>query len=515
MRSQAPVARMLKLPSLSATLVSKDRQIIDTSQNIWQFRASNDGGKLLKIDWNLLVQEIGSRRISQRAYELYKLYLAHKFQFSKGYTVWNDFAKLRRFLRWMTSSNHLATGQKFGWGAIDYTMFRLYLEHGMSTNHKGNDFAGLRDFYAWGAFVGQYPEFDPQLALSIKEIRAKGNIKGAAVRFHHPTKGPLDDREQRVVIETIRRGIGTPEDRAVVMIHLELGPNPQSVARLRARDLEKFEIKTVENGRSKTHTRYQLALPRVKKRKEHRETVIRPISNELGHILETLKSDEPDSFLFHWLNLEYPEHDILLGMQRFAIKSNLISPRTGFRLNLTPRRFRSTLATEMAREGASPAKIASVLDHTDLQNVNVYIEASSYVIDQVGSRFDELFAPIARSFCSTIVDRRNPATSITKTIPSASPLLPILNVGGIGMCGRDVRTDGLCSLAPPLTCYTCEFFAAFRDGPHDEVLHALENVQSELKTSSDIRIPMQLDDVICATRQLVAQIRTEAHEASQ
>jgi hypothetical protein len=344
-------------------------------------------------------------------------------------------------------------------------------------------------------------------------MRAKGNIKGAAVRFRHPTKGPLDYAEQRIVIEAIQRGVGTSEDRAVVMIHLELGPNQKSVVRLKARDLEKFEVKIVENGPSRTHTRYQLALPRVKKRKEYRETVTRPISNELGRILETLKKDDPDSFLFHWLDPNDPERDILVAMKRFATEGNLISPRIGLRLILFPRRFRYTLATEMAREGASPEKIAGVLDHTDLQNVNVYIETSSCVIDQLGS-FDELFAPLARSFRGKIVDQHKPAISTMKTVPSSSPLLPILNVGGIGMCGRDVRTEGLCNLAPPLTCYACEFFAAFRDGPHDEVLLALENVQSELKTSSDIRIPMQLDDVICAARQLVAQIRAETREAN-
>jgi hypothetical protein len=208
---------------------------------------------------------------------------------------------IRGFLRWMASSNLLVRGQQFSWGSLDHMIFRLFLEHGMCAGEKGNDFSRLRDFYAWGAVIGQYPEFDPQLALSIKQMRAKGNVKGAAVRFRHPTKDPLDYAEQRIVIEAIQRGIGTSEDRAVVMIHLELGPNQQSVVRLKARDLEKFEVKIVENGRSRTHTRYQLALPRVKKGKEHRETIARPISNELGCVLETLKKDDPDSFLFHRL----------------------------------------------------------------------------------------------------------------------------------------------------------------------------------------------------------------------
>jgi hypothetical protein len=497
-----------ELPSWPVTVVTKDRQIVDISNAIWQFRASNDGGKLFELDWDLLDRDVSPALLGQRTGQLFKLYLARKFQFSKGSTIRNDFEMLRRFLRWVATGNHLNNGQRFGWNAVDHRMFRLYLEHGMSTGGKGNDFARLRDFYTWGAFVGQFPEFDRQLALSIKEVRARGNVKGAAVRFHHPTKGPLDAAEQRIVIESVRTAGGAPEDRAVVMIHLELGPNPQSIVRLRAHDLEKFEVKMVENGHSRTHTRYQVALPRVKKRKEQRETVARPISKDLGRLLETLKTKDPDSFLFHWLNQGDPESDAGRAMQRFANQCNLVSARTGARLQLYPRRFRYTLATEMAREGASLEKIATVLDHTDLQNVGVYVEASSYVLDQVGGKFDDLFEPVARRFRGKIVDRPEITAAAKQVLPSASAHLPLLNIGGIGMCGRDVRTDGLCNLAPPLTCYACEFFAAFRDGPHKEVLAALERVQGQLKESADVRIPMQLEEVVAAARQLVNQLVT-------
>src|SRR4029077_10961335 len=133
---------------------------------------------------------------------------------------------------------------------------------------------------------------------------------------------------------------------------------------------------------------------------------------------------------------------------------------------------------------------------------------------QLGKNFDEVFEPIARRFRGRVVDSHTePAFSgvPAKIIPPTSlhlPLLPI-DVGGIGMCGRDVRKDGLCRLAPPLTCYPCEFFAAFRDGPHAQVLQALERITEELKRSSDLRIPMQLEDVVAAARQLVAQIAAD------
>jgi hypothetical protein len=216
-----------------------------------------------------------------------------------------------------------------------YAVLRLFLEHGMNTGEKGNDFSRLRDFYEWGAFVGEYPEFDRQLALALKETRAQGNIKGEAVRFRHPTKGPLEAAELRIVIHAIRDEMGASEDRAVVMTHIELGPNPQSVARLRQSDLQRFQVRTVEKGRSRVHTRYQLDLPRVKKRTENRETVPRPISNELGELLEKLKS-EHEPFLFHWLDSTYPERDIAAAMVRFVQDGELISPRTGSHSSFIP-----------------------------------------------------------------------------------------------------------------------------------------------------------------------------------
>jgi len=504
-----------QLPPLPAAVITKDRQLVDTTQTAWRFRVSSDGGKAVKIDWPALERDALPIKLPPTTVRLHQLYLARKLGFSKGHTIRNDFSMLRRFFRWLRDQSSLvSTAEPFRWAMADGKLFRAFLEHGLNTGEQGNDFARLRDFYSWGAFVHGGPDFDKQLALSLRAVRARGNIKGAAVRFMDPIKGPLDESEQRAVIEALQAALGTPEDRAVVMIHLELGINPNSCVRLKNRDLAKFEVKTVESGRSMTKIRYQIAVPRVKKRKEFREVKLRPVSNELGSLLEGLRGEDQGSPLFHWLCQSYPEHDISKAMRRFAEHSNLISLRTGRRLVLAPRRFRYTLGTEAAKDGAAPARIAELLDHSDLQNVRVYVEASSYVIDQLGKEFDNVFEPIARRFRGTIIDlHTKPAFPGVppKIVPSTSFHLPVLpvDIGGIGMCGRDVRNDGLCRLAPPLTCYPCEFFAAFRDGPHAEVLKALEQVKEQLKESSDPRIPMQLEEVIAAARQLVAQVVKE------
>lgn len=81
---------------------------------------------------------------------------------------------------------------------------------------------------------------------------------------------------------------------------------------------------------------------------------------------------------------------------------------------------------------------------------------------------------------------------------SGSPL----GLGGIGLCGRDVLADGLCGLAPPLTCYTCPSLAAFRDDPHRIVGDSLEElIDTRMDGAADRRIPLQLEDTLAAIRQ--------------
>ena len=85
-----------------------------------------------------------------------------------------------------------------------------------------------------------------------------------------------------------------------------------------------------------------------------------------------------------------------------------------------------------------------------------------------------------------------------QVIPAIAPHLGIahLNAGGIGMCGRDARKDGLCRLLPPLSCYLCPSFAALRDGPHREMLTSIEAFLNGNQETSDKRILMQLQ--MCA-----------------
>ena len=82
----------------------------------------------------------------------------------------------------------------------------------------------------------------------------------------------------------------------------------------------------------------------------------------------------------------------------------------------------------MAEEGASKFHIAEVLDHTDLQNVDVYTQTVSSIADQVARATDSELEPLVKRFLGTIVDSA-PVVKCEDTpqqvIPALAPHLPI------------------------------------------------------------------------------------------
>jgi hypothetical protein len=169
----------------------------------------------------------------------------------------------------------------------------------------------------------------------------------------------------------------------------------------------------------------------------------------------------------------------------------------------------------MGEDGASRFHIAEVLDHTDLQNVNVYTETVSSISDAVAKATDDRMGPLVDRFLGRVVDSLPPLQR-SQPIPMNTPhiSLPILNTGGVGGCGRDAAKDGLCDLYPPLSCYLCPFFAALRDGPHSEILRSLETYVELNQALTDPRILRQLTDVILAVRSVLKKVGTPSLESS-
>jgi site-specific recombinase XerC len=470
-------------------MVSFDGQLVDTSQ-IWRVRASLDGGKMIELDWAHQEKVLGSR-----AQYLLKLYFADRVTRKKARTIENDFRMFLRLQEWLRSRIQPPAE----WTSLTEGLVRAFLQHGVErTADKGNDFSRLRTFYRWGV-ARQYRDFDPAFLDVLRSITAVGNAKGHSVRFRDVIRGPFSPDELLLIGRAVRENLGTSQDRAIVMLHLELGHNPNASARLRNSDLIRYE--------TKSGVVWQLDVPRVKKRTPGRETKRRPISSALGSLLKSLEESGPEEPLLHWLPASSPEAAINQAMRRFAHAADLTSPRTQLRMRMNARRFRFSIATHMAEEGASLFHIAEVLDHSDTQNVRVYVETASSIADPVALATDDALAPLVRRFQGQIIESDEHLTAADhsdRRIPAAVPHLriPLLDVGGIGLCGRDPDRDGLCQLFPPLSCYLCPSFAALRTGPHRQMLESIDKFLRDHEHHSDRRILLQLDQVRTAIRQV-------------
>jgi hypothetical protein len=209
------------LPALPASVVSLDGQVVGTDQPSWLLRSSADGGKLLTLKWSRLDD---SAILSQRARYLVKLFLADKISRKKARTIENDFRMFFRFQGWLRSIHR----GSFEWSDLTEGIARGYLTHGLKrTADKGNDFSRLRTFYRWGV-ARQHTDFDPDLFRVLRAVAASGNAKGHHVRFRDTVKGPFSPDELLLISNAINEARGTDEDRAIVMLHLELGHNPNA-----------------------------------------------------------------------------------------------------------------------------------------------------------------------------------------------------------------------------------------------------------------------------------------------
>ncbi len=501
---------MVDLPTVPSQVITLDGQTIRTDIAQWRMQVAADGGGVLTINWWQLddIEVNGQPLFNRRAKYLIRLYLADRLTRRKCYTVRNDYLAFLSLGRWLARQPDAAAYANFTWSQYDECIARGFLKWGETQSAvKGIHFSRLRVFYEWGV-ARQYPDFDIRFLRILKAIPSSANAKGHHVRFRHKTKGPFSPAEKQLLIQAVNAGQGTDRGRVVVMIHLELGLNPGATARLTNADF--VHVKTLHGDF------YQLAVPRMKKRAAHRETKRRPISTRLGQLLQQLQQGQSHEPLLYWLPTENPQAGINATLRQFVARAGIVSPRTGEPLQVTARRFRYTLATHLAAEGASKFHIAEILDHTDLQNVDVYVETTPAIIDQVAAATDADMMPVVTRFLGKVVDSPGETAVNDAIIPAATSHipLPMLNAGGVGVCGRNVHRDGLCQLFPPLSCYLCPSFVAWRNGPHQALLTSLENFVEAYQAQADSRILHQLDEIRVAIAEAITRCGVEREEAA-
>lgn len=156
-------------------------------------------------------------------------------------------------------------------------------------------------------------------------------------------------------------------------------------------------------------------------------------------------------------------------MQETFSKLQVTSERTGKPLHVTATRFRRTPGTRAALEGHGELVIAELLDHTDTQNVGVYVQATSQILERIDRAVAMQLAPLAQAFAGEII------TNESEVVRAGDPTSRICDprfdasMRPMGNCA----SHAFCSLMAPVACYTCRSFHPWQDGPHEAVLDFL------------------------------------------
>lgn len=324
-----------------------------------------------------------------------------------------------------------------------------------------------------------YPGVDRDVLQFFGSIKIPGNVKGAAVRAQHPTKGPFTDLELQSITLAAREACGegrvSRQDFAILLTLAATGCRPGQVSMLACGDL----VPPIRGSSSA-----RLLVPSLKKRTRKRLTRERVVPRELADLLTELVKERSRDGRFRGIpvdrrpifaveaasfasleNAHIGTRGVCRTLKRIQNALRLRSARTGAPLRLAPRRFRSTLGTRAADAGHPPVLIAHLLDHTDLQHVGVYVESRGSIQDRMDAALHGRAEPLAGLFTGTVV-----ADEAKSGVAEAPSRRIAAAVGSdVGTCAGPLS----CARLAPLACYTCAAFRPWRDAPHEDLLHFL------------------------------------------
>ena len=363
----------------------------------------------------------------------------------------------------------------------------------------------------------ELPGVSPDCLNLLEQLRIKGCTKGEAVLTHDPEHGAFSDIEYQSLLSGLNaayeQGEMEREDFLLAKLCLTLGQRPVQYAGLKLCD---FHIFVGENNQRD----YFLDIPRAKQRHQLTRELFskRPIDSVTGEILaahiESIRAsfrpllgdpEQAPMFPAARTSREMPpgfEFHRTAGTLSLKIKQVLntlqvCSERTGDYINITPTRARRTLGTRAAAEGHGELIIAELLDHSDIQNAGVYVQAVPELLERLDKALALKLGLRAQAFMGMVVDSEEQVARGDD--PTSRVCSPHSGMQPVGTCGK----HGFCQFLAPIACYTCINFNAWIDGPHLEVLNYLLAERKRLQKSADSRIASVNDRTILAVAQVI------------
>lgn len=492
---------------------------VDCSGMVWRL---NNAAAIRLVDWSQW--PFRSQSVLQASVEFFR----HMVETQSASSVKNAY----RALLLLTQSKAFVEADQ----ADSELPYALFLELRARLGQQTWRLHYVRQWYGWCANFG-YPNFSTDVAFEAEQLRLGGNRKGHAVLSADPEEGPLSDLELAALLTNLRAARGTDrlslEQQAALWLCVALGPNPMQMALLAEEDI-------MQHRDGAAIAFVHLQVPRMKKRgaevrgafrhrqlnQEISDIILALIERDSVNGLEqgelgprsrpifkrsTLRRDlvggPLDRYAWHLAADEFS------GLVQGAVAAlGVTSPRTGQRLKVTTRRLRYTFATRLIREGVGKLEVADLLDHTDTQNVQVYFDIKSDIVEHLDKAIALALAPLAQAFMGTLVPDAKHA------IRGDDPRSGVAVVGGsptklegLGNCG----SYGFCGLMAPIACYTCRSFQPWIDAPHHLVIdELLSERERREKAGLDGRMVTMMDHTICAVAEVITRIDAQKGAAT-
>ncbi|EOX4469671.1 TPA: site-specific integrase [Vibrio parahaemolyticus] len=366
-----------------------------------------------------------------------------------------------------------------------------------------------------------------------------GNDKGVAVLTLDPETGPFSDLEfQAIGLHAAHRyaeGALRTDEYACLSMFKASGRRPVQIASIKCKD---FSYSTNYTG-SPT---YVVLIPRAKVRGGKFRSILKPYAlvNSVAQVVELhikeqtakveaalgrkmtleekgelplfidvgttveIQSIPPDS-LMAYLKSELPHiktSNLTSKLNSAVKKLNVISERTGEPLKSTSYRFRYTLGTRAAREGAGILTIANLLDQSDTQNVKVYVANAPEHAVHISKIMNQPLARYASAFAGKLVEDEAEAN----TENAGAARIPCREKDcEVGSCG----SSSFCQDYAPIACYLCPKFRPWAHAPHHLILEWLVEERDRLKVDAngDMQIVAINDNAILAVCQVIQLCR--------
>ena len=306
-------------------------------------------------------------------------------------------------------------------------------------------------------------------------------------------------------------------EQSAVWLALSTGSNPGQYACLREEDFveEKLGGQTVA---------WVIRVPRHKKghvdprtefreRKLHRfvgmilrdlveqNRALHPPDRDHGAARPLFRRRQPQDTIGDWSwHLQSSEFTDLL---RRAVKLLRVRSRAGGPLKISTRRFRYSLATRLVNEGASMLAVADALDHSDLQNVPVYFDVHSDIVEHLDRAMALALAPRAQALTKIVTSEHDAERGGSKGSRRLFGDKVREVFEPIGTCS----SHSFCNVHAPLACYTCHRFQPWLDGPHDIVLDSLLKARARrVDQGLSAKLVAIEDEVIAAVADVIVRI---------